>query len=346
MKTMKAARLIKIGEPLQLTEILIPEPDCDEVLIRVKAAGICSSDLHYQDGRSSVSKLPLTLGHEVAGEIVALGGKVEDLKTGDRVCLFYLITCGKCEMCSTDRDNYCSQAKMLGKNIDGGFAEYLVVPSRNAFPFPKSIPFTQAALMTDAVGTPFHALRRAALKIGESALIVGIGGLGLHAIQIARLMGAGHVVAMDVSDEKLELALKVGATAVINPQKDNIQEKISEITKGRGIDVAVELIGLTKTIKQAIASTGPGGRTIVVGICPEEIGLNPYHDLLLKERTLMGSADQCRADFPVIINLTALGRLDLSYSVSEKLLLKEINQGLEKLRSKEENPVRLVVTFP
>ncbi len=346
MKTMKAAQLKKIGEPLEVVELPIPEPGPGEILVRVRAAGICSSDLHYQDGRSKVSKLPITLGHEVSGEVVLTGEGVDNLKINDRVCLFYLLTCGNCMMCSTDRDNYCSQAKMLGKNIDGGFAEYLIAPARNAFVFPESIPFAHAALISDAVGTPFHALRKSALKVGETVLIIGIGGLGIHAVQIASIMGAGQIVAMDLSEEKLELAKKVGATAVINPQKDNVEETIKELTSGCGVDVAVELIGLTGTIRQALNSTGLGGRTVIVGICPEEISLSPYHDLLLKERVLMGSADQSRADFPVMIDLAARGKLNFTYSISEELPLEEINRGLDKLRVKKENPVRLVITFP
>jgi len=346
MKTMQAAQLTEIGKPLQVVNVPIPEPGPGEILVKVRAAGICSSDIHYQDGRSEVTKLPITLGHEISGEVAACGENVTRLKRGDRVSLFYLKTCGDCMMCNTGNDNYCSEAKMLGKNIDGGFAEYVVVPARNAFPFPESIPFSQAALITDAVATPFHALKRAKIQTGESVLVIGIGGLGIHAIQIAKIMGAGQVIAMDLADDKLELALKAGATAAINPKRDNAVDKVASITGGKNVNVAVELIGLTTTIRQAIDCTGEGGRTVVVGICPEEVALNPYHDLLLRERTIMGSADQCRADFPVIIEMAAQKRLDLSHSVSLELPLAEINKGLEMLKKKDQNLVRIVVTFP
>jgi len=345
MNTMRAAQLTEPGNPLELVKVPVPRPRRHEILVKVKAAGICSSDLHYQDGRSSVTRLPITLGHEVAGEVVECGEDVQGLNPGDRVCLFYLVTCGKCMDCCTGNDNYCSEAEMLGKNIDGGFAEYLVIPARNAFPFPDSIPFSQAALLTDAVATPFHALTRAEVKTGDSVLIVGIGGLGLHAVQIAKIMGAGQVIAMDLDQEKLDLAIKVGATAVVNPHHESAVEKVSFLTGG-GVDVAVELIGLPATIRQAIDCTAVGGRTVIVGICPEEIGISPYHDLLLAERTLLGSADQSRVDFPVIIELAAQNRLDMNYSVTRELPLEEVNRGLEMLRKKEENLVRLVITFP
>ncbi len=343
---MRAARLIETGRPLEIVEVPVPEPEAEEILVRVRAAGICSSDLHYQDGRSKVTRLPITLGHEISGEVEKCGEFVKELNKGDRVSLFYLATCGKCMMCCTGNDNYCSEAKMLGKNIDGGFAEYLVVPARNAFPFPDSIPFSQAALITDAVATPFHALRRAAIQTGESILIIGIGGLGIHAVQIAKIMGAGQVIAMDLDDEKLDLALKVGATAVINPKRHNVQDQLTAVTGQDGVDAALEFIGLSTTIRQAIDCTGPGGRTVVVGICPEEVAINPYFDLLLKEKTIMGSADQCRADFPVIIKMAAQKRLDLSHSVSYELPLEYINQGLEMLEAKSQSLVRIVVTFP
>jgi len=345
MKTMRAAQLTEPGKPLQLVEVPVPKPKRGEVLLKVKAAGICSSDLHYQDGRSKVTRLPITLGHEVAGEIVECGEAVKGLAVGDRVSLFYLVTCGECMPCCTGNDNYCSEAGMLGKNIDGGFAEYLTIPARNAFPFPDSIPFSQAALFTDAVATPFHALSRAKVKIGDSVLIIGIGGLGLHAVQIAKIMGARQVIAMDLDQDKLDLAQKVGATAVVNPGHENAVEKVASLTGG-GADVAAELIGLPVTVRQAIDCTATGGRTVIVGICPEEVGISPYHDLLLAERTLLSSADQSRADFPVIIELAAQNRLDMSYSVTRELPLEEVNRGLEMLRQKEENIVRLVVTFP
>jgi len=343
---MKAARLVETGKPLELENVPVPHPGKDELLIKVRATGICSSDIHYQEGRSRVTKLPITLGHEISGEVEKCGEDVQGFSPGDRVCLFYLVTCGNCMMCNSSKDNYCSSAKMLGKNLDGGFAEYVVVPARNAFAIPDNIPFSQAALITDAVATPFHALKRAAVQVGDSVLITGIGGLGIHAVQIARIMGASQVIAMDLDGQTLELAKKLGATEVINPGIDDVKESIAELTKGRGVDVAVELIGLTKTIRQSIEATGLGGKTVIVGICPEEIGLNPYYDLLLKERTILGSADQCREDFPVIIDLAARGRLNLGHSVSHELPLEKINDGLEMLKNKNENPVRIVVVFP
>ncbi len=345
METMKAARLVETGKPLKLENVPVPHPGKDELLIKVKATGICSSDIHYQDGRSRVTKLPITLGHEISGEVEKCGEEVQGFSPGDRVCLFYLVTCGDCMMCNSSKDNYCSNAKMLGKNLDGGFAEYVAVPARNAFAIPDNIPFSQAALITDAVATPFHALKRAAVQVGDSVLITGIGGLGIHAVQIASIMGASQVIAMDLDGQKLELAKKLGATAVINPKTDDLAENIARLTKGNGVNVAVELIGLTKTIRQSIEATGLGGKTVIVGICPEEIGLNPYHDLLLKERTILGSADQCREDFPVIIDLAARGRLNLGHSVTHELPLEKINDGLEMLKNKNENPVRIVVVF-
>jgi len=140
MAKMMAARLVEIGKPLQLVQVEIPEPGPGEVLVKVKAAGICSSDLHYQDGRSRVTRLPLTLGHEIAGEVAALGAGTEGLQPGERVCLFYLVTCGECLACSSGFDNRCPRAEMLGKNRDGGFAEYVTVPAATYTPFQERFP--------------------------------------------------------------------------------------------------------------------------------------------------------------------------------------------------------------
>lgn len=183
---MKAVRLVGIGSPLEMHEIPVPEVGDNDVLVRVRAAGICHSDAHYRAGRSSVRPIPLTLGHEVAGVVERVGALVETPLVGDRVCLHYNLACGSCYHCSTGNEQFCPTGRMIGHFTDGGFAEYIAVPARNAIPLPEQIPFPQGATLMCASATSFHALRKSRLRAGETAAVFGIGGLGASAIQLTR----------------------------------------------------------------------------------------------------------------------------------------------------------------
>ena len=331
-KTMRVARLHRVGEELKIDEIPIPEIGPNDVLVKVKACGICGSDLHYRNGVIPVGKLPITLGHEIAGVIAEVGNRVEGIEKGDRVCVHYLITCGDCTFCSMGRENLCEKYKMIGKHVDGGFAEYLRAPARNVLRLPKAIPFDQGAIMGCAVSTAFHALKRARINVGDAAVIHGIGGLGAHAVQLAaRIFGAGKVIAVDVSKEKLETAKKLGADETINAAEEDPVERIVDITGGKGADVVVELIGLKKTIEQAINCVGKGGRMVIVGIGPEDIRVSPYNTIIGREMEIIGVNDHLRPEMARLIELVGLGRIDLSRSVTHRVSLEEVNRGMKIL---------------
>ncbi len=341
---MKAARLVKIKEKLQVVDVADPVPGKGEVLVNIKATGICTSDLHYRDGSSEVTTLPITLGHEIAGLVQTVGEEATLFPVGERVGVYYLVTCGKCHNCATGRENYCKDAEMIGKNIDGGFAEYIVVPERNLFRLPCNVSFAQGALISDALGTPFHALTRACIQMGETVMLVGIGGLGLHAVQLARVMGATTVIAVDINDQKLATATSVGADYVVNAVSDSVADKIAAITAGAGVNVAVDFTGNLTSLRQSLNALALGGRLITVGICPADFVINPYHDLLLKERSIVSSADQLYRDFAVIVKLIESGAVNLDHSVSHKVSLDEINYGMQILEEKIGNPIRVVVS--
>ncbi|MBC7130377.1 alcohol dehydrogenase catalytic domain-containing protein, partial [Candidatus Bathyarchaeota archaeon] len=204
---MKTARLHKTGEGLKIEQVPIPEIKAREVLVEVKASGICGSDLHYRNGISPVGKLPIILGHEISGVIAEKGGEVKHLNVGDRVCVHYLISCGNCLFCRRGLENLCQKALMIGKHLDGGFAQYVKVPAANIIKLPSNVPFEQGAIIGCAVSTAFHALRRSRLREGESVLIYGVGGIGAHAIQLAaRIYGASSIIAVDVAEDRLKIA--------------------------------------------------------------------------------------------------------------------------------------------
>src|SRR5512145_3257239 len=195
---MKAVRMVEPGKPLELQRIPIPSAGAMDVLVRVRAAGICHSDAHYRAGTSSMGMLPITLGHEVAVEVEWVGSQVTTIEAGERVALHYNISCGDCYYCQTGNEQFCTTVKMLGHHVDGGYGEYVAVPARNAIPLPQEIPFEEGATLMCASATALHALRKSRVRAGETVAVFGVGGLGLSAIQLARAMGAVEVYAVDI----------------------------------------------------------------------------------------------------------------------------------------------------
>jgi len=329
---MKAVRLVEIGKPLQLQEVPMPVVAPNEVLVRIMAAGICHSDVHYRDGVSPVRSLPVTLGHEIAGVVERAGPQVTSLQTGDRVCLHYLITCGDCRFCISGNEQFCTTGEMVGKHRDGGYAEYIAVPARNAVPLPDEIPFEQGAVLMCSSATSLHALRKAKLQAGESVAIFGVGGLGMSAIQLARALGALDVYAVDLNEERLALAGQYGAIPVDAAAGDPVAQ-IRQLTRDSGVDVALELIGLPQTIRQAVQVLGVCGRAVVVGITDKPVAMDTYHQLIGKEASIMGSDDHLLSELPLLIELARRGKLDLSAVVTRTVPLDAgaVNAALDQL---------------
>jgi len=340
---MKSVRMIEAGKPLELQEIPIPTIGEKDVLVRVRAAGICHSDAHYRAGRSTMGFLPITLGHEVAGVVEKLGLQVTNVKEGDRVCLHYNITCGDCYYCSTGNEQFCDTVKMLGHHVDGGYAEYITMPARNAIHLPDEIPFEAGATLMCASATALHALRKARVKAGETVAVFGVGGLGLSAIQLAKALGAIEVFAVDIKQDKLELASEYGAIPV-DAGRGNPVEEIRKHTRGKGVNVALEVIGLSKTMTQAIDSLGFMGRAVMVGMNQQPIEINTYSQVLGKEAEIIGSNDHLLQELPLLVDMARRKILDTSRVVSQVIPLNadKINQRLDDLENFT-NDVRVVI---
>jgi D-arabinose 1-dehydrogenase-like Zn-dependent alcohol dehydrogenase len=340
---MKAVRLVEVGSPLQMQDIPEPRIGSRDALVRVRAAGICHSDVHYRAGTSPVRPLPMTLGHEVAGTIEAVGRDVRGLREGDRVCLHYNVTCGDCPACVSGNEQFCPTGLMIGHYTDGGFAERIAVPARNALPLPAQIPFEEGATLMCASATAFHALRKSGLKAGETAAIIGVGGLGISAVQLARAFGALTVYAVDIREESLELASHYGAVPVNARAADSVEE-IRKLTRGRGVDVAVELIGTAETMHQAVRCLAPLGRAVLVGITAERLSLDTYREVLGGEAQIIGSNDHLLSELPTVIEMARRGVLDTSRVVTKSIPLEAgaINAALDTL-SKFAGGIRTVV---
>ena len=331
---MKAVRLVEPGRPLELHDVPLPAPGAQDVLVRVKAAGICHSDAHYRAGKSRVHPLPLTLGHEVAGVVESVGCDVRYFKSGNRVCIHYLTTCGTCAWCAQNNEQFCTSGQMIGKYRDGGYAEFIVVPERSVFQLPDEISFEHGAIMMCSSATSLHALRKARLQPGETVAVFGVGGLGLSAIQLAKALGAGNVFAVDINHRKLELAVKLGAVPVNASLADPVT-RLAELTENGGVDVALELIGMPLTMQQAVRSLAIKGRAALVGITEKSFPLTPYHEVINKEAEIIGVSDHLATEIPELLKFARGGKLDLSHIVNRTVPLDAIaiNQALDALEN-------------
>jgi 2-desacetyl-2-hydroxyethyl bacteriochlorophyllide A dehydrogenase len=329
---MKAVRLIEPGRPLEMRDLPVPEIGAQEALVRVMAAGICHSDAHYRAGVSKVSPLPVTPGHEIAGIVVDTGPGVRHLREGDRVCIHYMVTCGDCFYCHSGNEQFCTSGKMIGKHRDGGYAEYIAIPARNAFSLPPEIPFEQGAILMCSSATALHALRKADLRPGESAAVFGVGGLGISAVQLAFAFGALRVFAVDIDPSKLEMAARFGAIPIDAGKNDPVAE-IRELTGGRGVDVSLELAGLPLTMRQSVAALGIGGRAALAGITDRSMEIVPYHELINKEAAVIGVSDHLAQEIPFLLGLARTGRLRLDGAVTRTVPLEAavINGVLDDL---------------
>ncbi len=349
---MRAVQLVEVGSPLADCEISIPTLDPDEVLVRVRAAGICRSDLHYRDGASPVGALPLTPGHEVAGEVVDTAQTPnESAQTpapGTRVCLHYLCTCGRCAYCSSGREQFCPHGQMIGKHRAGGYAEFIAIPARNAVPIPDSISFEHAAIMMCSTSTAVHALRKARLTAGETVAVIGAGGLGMSAVQLALEMGATAVYALDIDRSRLDIAAGYGAIPVLLPSDVSPPEAarlLLDAGGGDGVDVAVELVGLPSTIATAIGVLRPCGRAAIAGIGDEPTSIHIYREIIGSEREIIGVSDHTLGDIEYILAIAEQGRIRFDNVVTGIVPLDagRINARLDEM-AEFGGGIRLVIT--
>lgn len=343
---MRAARLHRPRsadgpEDLRIDEVATPDPGPGEVLVRVMACGVCASDLHVVQGITPSSHLPITLGHEAAGTVEVVGEGVDDWMPGDRVLVPAGRTCGQCPMCLGGRDNLCPFQQVLGVTADGAQAEFTLAPARMLVPVPGTMPFEQAAILADAVATPYHALKRGGINEDLTCAIVGLGGLGMHAIQLARLTGA-HVIGVDVDPVSLERARDWGAHDVVDASDGGGAARVRELTEG-GVDRAFEFVGLQATAHDAVKCLRPGGRATLVGLSRERLSTLPLGLFVAQELEVVGSFGSTLQDVNELLDLVESGRLDLSRSVSHTLALDEFPEGLRMLETRDGNPVRIVI---
>lgn len=330
---MKAVRLAQIGKPLEGADLPIPTLGPCDVLIRVAAAGICHSDAHYRAGISQFENLPLTLGHEVAGRVEKIGDDVTNLQPGGRVCLHYLVHCGHCEYCRRGLEQFCIKVQMIGRHRDGGYAEFIKVPARNAFVLPEEISFEIGAIMMCSSATALHALNKARLKPAESVAIFGFGGLGYSALRLARAFNCGQIYVVEINSAKLASAKQLGAIPVDAKARDPV-EQIKKATGGKGVDVSLELIGSAKTMRQAVQCLAPLGRAALAGLTSDSMSIFPYEELINREAEIIGVSDHLASELPALIEFARTGKLNFPVDALRVVDLDaaKINAALDALQ--------------
>jgi propanol-preferring alcohol dehydrogenase len=305
--TMRAVVVARYGGTLEVMECPIPRPGTDEVLVGVRASGLCSTDLHLLSGRMSLGALPRILGHECAGEIVELGEGVSGWKVGDRVIVAVDVVCGTCRHCLTGHSQRCTSMRRIGFERDGGHAEYVAVPAANVIALPTTLAYDAAAILPDAVACMYHSLIcQGRVGIGHKVLILGVGGLGIHGVQIARLAGA-DVIATSRRPLRLIIAEQYGAIPV-NPATQSLRDAVDEFTRGEGVDVVVDNIGNRASVREGLSLLRPGGKLLVVAYLDDTFEV-PVIPLFRMEQEIIGCRGASRQDLADVVRLAGSGKL-------------------------------------
>ncbi|MER7735613.1 zinc-binding dehydrogenase [Streptomyces erythrochromogenes] len=332
---MLAGRLTTGGGGFAVEEVPVPEPGPGQVLVRVRAAGVCLSDVHLIQGMLAPQPLTgnkVTLGHETAGEVAVLGAGVTGLAEGDRVVL---------QAGEVRGGVSCTR----GVNIDGGWAEYTVAAADAVVPLPSGIPFEQACVIPDAVSTPWAAITSGAeVRPAEAVAVWGVGGLGAHAVQLLRLVGACPVIAVDPLPAARERALRLGADAALDPADPEFATRVRAAAGAGGIDAAFDFAGVPAARDQALASLAESGRLVLVGLTDQPFTIRDNLWFCRFRQRVLGHYGSRPEDLVDLVRLVGLQRLDLSGSISGTYRLADAAQAVEALERKEGNPIRLILT--
>lgn len=343
-QTMRAERFYADSRTVAVEDVPIPEPGPGEVLVKVAFCGICHSDLSLINGTFPAQRPVVTQGHEASGTIAKLGPGVTGWAEGDRVVLAAGRPCTECPNCRRGDIGNCLRIQLMAFAFDGAWAQYTVAQAVGLTRVPDNVPLEQAAILADAVSTPFGAVvRTGKVGIGESVGVWGVGGVGTHIVQLARLVGAVPVIAVDIKPEVLERAVELGADHALDARDDGLKDKIAGITHGRMLDVAFDAVGLKATFEQALDCVTVGGRLVSVGMSAEAPTVGPTSMFGLTQKHVLGHLGYKNVDIETLAALVSSGRLDVSRSISDIVSLEDIAEGIERLERQDGNPIRILV---
>lgn len=340
-------KALLLSQYKQLDYVDFPDPEYgpDDLLIKVQACGICGSDIHGYDGSTGRRVPPLIMGHEASGDVVAVGANVKDFKSGDRVTFDSMISCGRCKFCTAGQINLCDNRQVMGVSPGdyrrhGAFADYVVVPRHIAFRLPDAISYVHAA-MVEPVSVVVHATNLAPKKLGQTAVVVGTGMIGLLAVQALKAAGYSRVFAIDLEDRKLETARQLGADAVVNPKNTDAAKAIQDLTGGRGADLAMECVGATAPVQTAIACVRKGGAVTLVGNITPKIELN-LQSVVTREIALYGSCASA-GEYPECLDLISRGVIKVDPIISAMAPLNEGASWFERLYGHDPELMKVIL---
>lgn len=344
MVAMKALLLTQYQQ-MQVSEVPEPDVGAEDVLIQVEACGICGSDIHGYDGSTGRRIPPLVMGHEAAGVVVGVGESVVDFQAGDRVTFDSMVSCGKCWFCRRGDANLCENRRVLGVSCGeyrrhGAFAERIAVPQHIVYRLPEDLPFEHAALV-EAVSVAVHAANVTPVQMGDTAVVIGTGMIGLLTLQAIRVAGASRVIAVDVNDRRLEVARQLGADLTLNAEQVDVSEAIAAQTSGRGADVALEVVGATATVQSAIAAVRKGGNVTLVGNVRPEVTL-PLQSVVTREITLRGTCG-CNGEYPACIALMERGAIQVGPLITQQIGLEQGPEWFQRLYAGDPEQMKVVV---
>lgn len=329
----------------ELQDMPQPEVRADEVLVQVKACGICGSDVHGMDGSTGRRQPPIVMGHEAAGVIAEVGSKLTGWQVGDRVTFDSTVYCGECHFCRRGKVNLCDNRRVLGVacddyRMDGAFAEYVAIPQRILYRLPDALTFEHAA-MVEPVSVALHAVWRTPISLNDTAVVMGVGMIGLLVLQVLRASGCGTIVAVDIDQGKLDLAKELGADLALNPNECDVSEAIGQATEERGADVAFEVVGITPTVVSAVKSTGKGGTVTLVGNVSPEVAI-PLQDVVARQISLRGSYASA-GEYPTCLEMIAGGAVEVNPLVSAVAPLSEGASWFDRLYRKEPGLMKVIL---
>lgn len=342
---MKALLLSEYGR-LDTVDVPMPRPGPEEVLVRVEACGICGSDVHGYDGSSGRRVPPLIMGHEASGTVAAVGPNASKFKPGDPVTFDSTVYCGQCQYCRKGEVNLCENRQVLGVSIpeyrrEGAFAEYVVVPERIVYSLPENVSFREAA-MVEPLAVAVHAVGLSNFPEGASALVVGAGMIGLLVLEALRAAGCKNVIVTDIDDSRLQLAKDMGAAAVINGKTSDTVAEVRKLTSGEGVDVALEAVGSTPTVKVAIESVRKGGTVTLIGNIAPIVEI-PLQAVVSRQLRLQGSAASA-GEYPRCIEMLASGTVNVKPLISVVAPLEEGAQWFERLHERHPNLMKVILS--
>lgn len=345
MKQTMAAAVMDKPLEMEIRQVPVPEPKADEALVKVFCIGICGSDVHYYEhgriGRYVVEK-PIILGHELAGEVVAVGQAVRNVSVGDRVAVEPGVTCGRCKYCKSGRYNLCPDVVFMATPpVDGAWAEYVSVRSDFLFKLPEEMSYEEGALL-EPLSVGMHAMARGEVGPADRVLITGLGPIGLLAVQAARIYGVTEIYATDVVPFRQQLALEMGVTAVLNPMKDDVQAELDRLTGGEGVDVIIETSGNGRAVADTVGTVSRGGRIVLVGmpaVSGVELDVNTIIDGEINVYGLFRYANT----YPAAIQALKKPDIDVEKVITHKYALSDIKEAIETARTMKETSIKVMI---